>query len=200
MTYTLFVRPVNHVSQNHLSSLFKEYGEVMDIYIPRSHQSYKRKVFAYVKYDDKFAASRAIDGLDGKTINGKPIFVTWSTQMGKLPEEMEAQRIQREEARKKGENKSGFSEIERIRYLARESNRNGTIQEKYFTIVDYPPGVGEEFTPVFQRGLKPVGFRKTYFSWVYIPDSKVQQIIEGEKRHEACVARDARKAQEQAEV
>ncbi|EAY21318.1 hypothetical protein TVAG_166930 [Trichomonas vaginalis G3] len=178
--YTLFVRPINHVSKEFLLSRFSEYGEVKDLYIPKDFKSGRRRTIAYVKYDDKVEASKAIEGLNGKEINGKEIYVSWSSEKQKTPDEMEAAKAQRQLERQENPKPPKYTPEEHELYLKKKHFAEGEFHEKYFTAVDYPLGVGEEYTPVFQRGLKPIGERKTFFTWQFIPEDKIQMIIEQE--------------------
>ena len=179
MTYCLYVKPINHVSQTYLNNLFNQFGEVIDIYIPKIFKTKKRKDFAYIKYNDKYAAANAIESLDQKEINGKILNVKWSNETSKTPEEMvaikEARILERIEKPKK---------LTDEEYEIKKKSRlkiNGEIFEKYFTAVDYPQGVGEEFTPIYQLNLPPVGERKLFFSWVYISPDRINKILEDHK-------------------
>lgn len=180
MTYSLFVRPVTHVSKEFLYSVFSEFGEVKDCYIPKDYKSGRRRTFAYIKYDDKFSAAKAIEMMDQKEVNGRVISVGWSQEISKTPEEMEAINTQKAIQRQERAKNPKYTPEEHELFLKKKNFAKGEFHDKFFSAVDYPLGVGEEFTPIFQRGLKPVGERKTFFHWQYIPEEKIRQIIEQE--------------------
>ena len=184
MTYTLFVRPVTHVSEEFLRSTFSEFGEVKDIYIPRDFRTQRRRGFAYIKYISKFAAEVAIDKLNGKTLNGKEITVTWSSEKSKTPDEMEQKKEERAKERENKPKEMRYTPEEHEEYLKMRAHSKAPFHERYYTAVDYPRGVGEEFTPIYQRGLKPVGERKTFFTWAYVPEERIKKILEDEKKRE----------------
>jgi len=174
MTYCLYARPVNHISLEYLKSLFQEFGEVEDVYIPRMFKTKRRRHFGYVKFNDKHAAARAIEGLDNKEINGRIFSVKWSEHTSKTPEqmvEMRERRIAEKENRPKKYTEEEFDFLQKTKL-----KKEGSFFERYFTAVDYPKGVGEEFTPIYQLNLPPVGERKTFFSWVYIPPERIEKI------------------------
>ena len=184
-SYTLFVRPVTQVSEETLKKAFSQYGDVDDIYIPRDFKTKRRRDFAYIKFSSKYSASSAIEHLDNTDLNGKVISVTWSKEKSKTPDEMQAQRDQR---RKEKEEKEGPKQMpytpEEYQKMQEEKLKNKPFHERYFTVVNYPPGVGLDYTPEYQKGLKPVGERKTFYSWVYVPEEKIREILMKDKQHE----------------
>ena len=178
--YTLFVRPVNQASEETLRKTFSQFGEVEDIYIPRDYVSKRRRPFAYIKYTSKFAASDAIEKLNNTELNGKVISVVWSEEKSKTPQEMVTMK---EQKRKERQEELRYTPEEHQKFLE-EKNRQKELYEKYFTVVNYPYGVGEAYTPEYQKGLKPVGERKTFYSWVYLPEEKIIEVLQAEKQHE----------------
>lgn len=182
MSFTLFVKPISHISQNFIYDLFSEYGEVKDIYIPREYKTKRRSNFAYVKYADKHSAARAITNLNEKVINNHAIEVQWAEDKPKTPQEMiEKKEKYINEKRERMKSMPMISEEELERKRKKHRRPDGPLHNRYFTAVDYPEGVGEEFTPIFQRGLPPVGRRRQFFSWVYVPQDQVQKILKEER-------------------
>lgn len=182
MSFTLFVKPISHLSQNFIADLFSEYGEVQDIYIPREFRTKRRANFAYVKYSDKHSAARAIEGLAGRIVNSRAIDVQWAEEKPKTPQEMIEKRERiASERRAAPPALPLLSEEEIERRRKRRRRPDGPLHNRYFTAVDYPDGIGEEFTPLFQRGLPPVGRRRQFFSWVYVPPEQVQKILKEER-------------------
>ena len=59
------------------------------------------------------------------------------------------------------------------------------LHEQFFTAVDYPPGIGEEFTPVYQRNLPPIGMRRQFFSWIFIPEDVKEKILREDQERDA---------------
>lgn len=186
MTYTLYVRPVNHVSKKFLEEIFSEFGKINDIYIPRKYKTKQRSNYGYVKYDDKHAAARAIEALNEKVLNGQVMDVQWAEFNPKTPEEMmeKKQRIKEErEKRRAALPPIDEKELEYKRNKRRKPE--GPLHAKYFTAVDYPPGIGKKFTPIYQIDLPPVGQRRTFFSWVDVPPEQIQKVLEEEEAKEA---------------
>ena len=185
MTYVLYVRPVSHVSKETLYRTFSRYGEVTDVYIPVDFKTQKRRDFAYIKFNTKYSASKAIEELNQTEVNGKEIFVEMSKEVRKTPEEMRALKEARAKDKEERPGEDKVNKEEEIKQEKKEE-KNLEFHKRYFTACDYPPGVGEEFIPLFQRGLKPPGQRKMFYSWVYVPEEKIKRIleIEGLKRGE----------------
>ena len=181
MTYMLFCRPVNHLSDEFIRQTFSEFGRVTDIHTPRSYKTKKRQGFCYVKFSDKHAAARAIDALHGRPLNGHVMEVVWADNNPKTPEQMiELKKKRREERLRQMD--ANLDDDMREGY---KPMKDLPFHEQFFTAVDYPPGVGVDFTPIYQRNLPPVGKRRLFFSWVYIPESVRQRIIDEEARKNA---------------
>ena len=183
--YTLFVHPVTQVSEETLRRTFVQYGDVEDVYIPRDFKTKKRRDFAYIKFSSKYCASRAIEQLDNTELNGKVISVSWSKEKSKTPDEMQAIRDQRKKEKEEREGAKPMKYTpEEYQKIQEEKAKGKPFHEKYFTVVNYPPGVGLDYTPEYQKGLKPVGERKTFYSWVYVPEEKIREILMKDKQHE----------------
>ena len=181
MSFTVFVKPVNHMSRNFMENIFSEFGEIQDIYIPRTYNTKRRQNYAYVKFDDKHAAARAISSLDNKEVNGRVLSVQWAEFSPKTPEEMKEknQQLKAEWEKKKAELPPiSPEELEYKRNKKRKAV--GPLHKQYFTAVDYPPGIGLKYTPVYQINLPPVGQRRTFFSWVYVPKEQIEKILKEE--------------------
>jgi RNA recognition motif-containing protein len=190
MTYTLFIRPVSHLSKDTISRTFSEYGEVCDIHIPRTFQTKKRQSFGYVKYTDKHAAARAIDALHDKPLLGKVMSVVWADQAPKTPEEMVERKRARREVTQRPRDEDDEDERPRARLRERDVERRSLpLHEQFFTAVDYPEGVGVEYTPIYQKNLPPVGQRRQFFSWVFITEEQKAKILREELERQTAVAR-----------
>eukprot|EP00931_Biecheleriopsis_adriatica_P027662 TRINITY_DN16597_c0_g1_i1.p1 TRINITY_DN16597_c0_g1~~TRINITY_DN16597_c0_g1_i1.p1 ORF type:complete len:161 (-),score=30.23 TRINITY_DN16597_c0_g1_i1:30-443(-) len=60
------------VQKEELEDLFKKFGRVGDVYLPR-HPSGDRKGFAFVRFYDKRAAEEAVDEMEGYELAGKTL-------------------------------------------------------------------------------------------------------------------------------
>jgi RNA recognition motif-containing protein len=194
MTYTLFVRPVSHLSNDTIRRTFSEFGEVIDVHVPRTFKTKKRQPYCYVKYNDKHAAARAVSALHDQTLLGKQMSVMWADEAPKTPEEMIERKRQRREALLKQQEDGGAPpehprdrdrdrdrDSDRDRERDRERDRPPLpLHAQFFTAVDYPEGIGEEFTPIYQRNLPPVGQRRHFFSWVCVTEEQKARILREE--------------------
>lgn len=186
MTYTLYVKPVNHVSKKFLEDIFSEFGKINDIYIPRKYKTKQRSNFGYVKYDDKHAAARAIEALNEKILNGQVMEVQWAEFNPKTPEEMMEKKMKMKEERERRRAALPPIDEKELEYKRNKRRKpEGPLHMKYFTAVDYPPGIGLKYTPIYQRDLPPIGQRKTFFSWVDVPPEVVERVLKEEAAKEA---------------
>ena len=67
-----------------LRNIFKKYGEIGDVYIPRERLSKKPRGFGFVRFYKKSHAQDAIVGLDGITLDGHVLRVHMA-RYGRLP-------------------------------------------------------------------------------------------------------------------
>ena len=82
MTY-YFIIPTCCLLHNRpemLKDKFSAYGDVGDVYIPRSHGSSDPRGFAFVRFLDKKDAEDAMTGLDGAEIDGREIRIQEAKQ------------------------------------------------------------------------------------------------------------------------
>jgi RNA recognition motif-containing protein len=63
------------VSENELSELFGEFGQVESARVITDKYSGRSKGFGFVIMDDDNEAKQAIDALDGKDLKGRPLKV-----------------------------------------------------------------------------------------------------------------------------
>lgn len=61
----------SRVSKESLEDLFKKYGDVGDVYIPRFHNSYDARGFAFIRYLNRADAEDAQRALDGENFEGR---------------------------------------------------------------------------------------------------------------------------------
>eukprot|EP01041_Mallomonas_annulata_P013306 gene13306-28191_t len=72
--YTLKVDNITYrTSIDDLKEEFKRFGDVGDVYIPRSFGTGEPRGFAFVRFTDKRDAEDAMDAMDGKVIDGREI-------------------------------------------------------------------------------------------------------------------------------
>jgi len=58
-----------------LERQFRKYGDVGDIYIPKDRNTHESRGFAFVRFYERRDADDAMDGMDGKIIDGREIRV-----------------------------------------------------------------------------------------------------------------------------
>ena len=68
---------------------FKEFGRVVDVYLPLDYMTKQPRGFAFVEMGDRRSAAAAIDGLDGKVIDNRAVKVLFATQKRKRPDQMQ---------------------------------------------------------------------------------------------------------------
>ena len=181
MTFTIFVKPISHLSRNFIEATFSEFGEVQDIYIPRKYNSKQRQNYAYVKFNDKHAAGRSVKELNQKEVNGRVLTVQWAEFPAKTPEEMKEKHLQLMTEWQKKKAELPPISPEELEYKRNKKRKPvGPLYKQYFTAVDYPPGIGIKYTPVYQINLPPVGQRRTFFSWVYVPKEQIEKVLKEE--------------------
>jgi len=87
MTKKLFVGSLPFaLRQERLKEVFAEYGNVTEAVIIQDKFTGRSKGFGFVTYESDEEAKAAIDGLNGKEIDGRPITVTEARPMGDRPE------------------------------------------------------------------------------------------------------------------
>lgn len=62
-------------TQNTLTTLFSEYGEVASVNVITDRETGRPRGFAFVEMADDAAASAAIQGLDGREVDGRTLKV-----------------------------------------------------------------------------------------------------------------------------
>lgn len=65
----------NEVTQDDLTQLFKEYGTVKSVYLPKDKESDQLRGFAFVEMGDGTEESAAIETLNGSEFMGQNIKV-----------------------------------------------------------------------------------------------------------------------------
>ncbi|MCO5577468.1 hypothetical protein L7F22_031300 [Adiantum nelumboides] len=78
-TYSLLVLNITfRTSADDLYPLFDRYGKVVDIFIPRDRRTGESRGFAFVRYKHVDEAQKAVDRLDGRTVDGRDIMVQFA--------------------------------------------------------------------------------------------------------------------------
>ncbi|RCV44522.1 hypothetical protein SETIT_9G380500v2 [Setaria italica] len=78
-TFSLLVLNVSfRTTADDLFPLFDRYGDVVDIYIPRDRRTGDSRGFAFVRYNYEGEAQDAVDGLDGRKVDGRAIMVQFA--------------------------------------------------------------------------------------------------------------------------
>ncbi|TMW66995.1 hypothetical protein Poli38472_012111 [Pythium oligandrum] len=68
------------VAPEELKELFTKYGEVGDVYIPRSRGSNESRGFAFIRFVNKEDAENAIAGMEGHDYQGRQLHVQYAKQ------------------------------------------------------------------------------------------------------------------------
>uniref|UniRef100_A0A0D9Z899 RRM domain-containing protein n=1 Tax=Oryza glumipatula TaxID=40148 RepID=A0A0D9Z899_9ORYZ len=78
-SYSLLVLNVSfRTTADDLLALFDRCGEVLDIRIPRDRRTGDSRGFAFVRYKYEDEAQKAVDKLDGRTVDGRDIMVQFA--------------------------------------------------------------------------------------------------------------------------
>uniref|UniRef100_A0A1D1ZES2 Serine/arginine-rich splicing factor 2 n=1 Tax=Anthurium amnicola TaxID=1678845 RepID=A0A1D1ZES2_9ARAE len=78
-TYSLLVLNITfRTTADDLFPLFDKYGKVVDIFIPRDRRTGESRGFAFVRYKYAEEAQRAVEKLDGRTVDGRDIMVQFA--------------------------------------------------------------------------------------------------------------------------
>ncbi|CAL4931323.1 unnamed protein product [Urochloa decumbens] len=78
-SFSLLVLNVSfRTTADDLLPLFNRYGDVVDIYIPRDRRTGDSRGFAFVRYNYEEEAQYAVDGLDGRKVDGRVIMVQFA--------------------------------------------------------------------------------------------------------------------------
>merc|ERR1739848_680469 len=101
------------VEESTLMELFEKYGKITSLKVMKGDDT-KSKGFGFVSYEDSVHAEAACDDLNGKEIEGKPIYV------GRAQKKAERQA----ELKKKFEAKNGKNDsLSRCQFVCKESGR-----------------------------------------------------------------------------
>ncbi|XP_052147114.1 serine/arginine-rich splicing factor SC35-like isoform X5 [Oryza glaberrima] len=88
-SYSLLVLNVSfRTTADDLLALFDRCGEVLDIRIPRDRRTGDSRGFAFVRYKYEDEAQKAVDKLDGRTVDGRDIMVQFANHKGRIVEEI----------------------------------------------------------------------------------------------------------------
>ncbi|KAE9605483.1 putative RNA recognition motif domain-containing protein [Lupinus albus] len=78
-TYSLLVLNITfRTTADDLFPLFDKYGKVVDIFIPKDRRTGDSRGFAFVRYKYADEASKAVDRLDGRMVDGREITVQFA--------------------------------------------------------------------------------------------------------------------------
>ncbi|KAG8063190.1 hypothetical protein GUJ93_ZPchr0003g18061 [Zizania palustris] len=105
-SYSLLVLNVSfRTTADDLFPIFERYGEVVDIYIPRDRRTGDSRGFAFVRYMFEDEAQKAVDRLDGRTVDGRDITVQFA-KYGPNAERIHKGRIVEEIPKPRGRSRS----------------------------------------------------------------------------------------------
>lgn len=78
-TFSLLVLNITfRTTGDDLYPLFSKYGKVADIFIPRDRRTGVSRGFAFVRYKHADEAAKAIERMDGRTVDGREIMVKYA--------------------------------------------------------------------------------------------------------------------------
>ncbi|XP_058096789.1 serine/arginine-rich splicing factor SC35-like [Magnolia sinica] len=78
-TFSLLVLNITfRTTADDLFPLFDKYGKVVDIFIPRDRRTGESRGFAFVRYKYADEAQKAVEKLDGRTVDGRDIMVQFA--------------------------------------------------------------------------------------------------------------------------
>jgi len=66
------------IGNKHLTAAFKKYGKIIDINVPLNPTSNQNRGFAFVEFEDREAASNAINEMNGSKYKGRSLTVEFS--------------------------------------------------------------------------------------------------------------------------
>ncbi|KAJ3673422.1 hypothetical protein LUZ60_006796 [Juncus effusus] len=127
-TYSLLVLNLTfRTTADDLYPLFDRYGEVVDIYIPRDRRTGDSRGFGFVRYKHVDEAQKAVDRLDGKTVDGREMMVQFA-KYGPNAERIQKGRIVEGMSKPRGRSRSRSprrsEEYSRGEYREREYSRS----------------------------------------------------------------------------
>ncbi|KAA8538076.1 hypothetical protein F0562_027684 [Nyssa sinensis] len=88
-----------------LFPLFDKYGKVVDVFIPRDRRTGDSRGFAFVRYKYADEAQKAVEKLDGRTVDGREIMVQFA-KYGPNAERIHKGRIVETDSKSKGRSRS----------------------------------------------------------------------------------------------
>ncbi|XP_059631360.1 serine/arginine-rich splicing factor SC35-like isoform X3 [Cornus florida] len=105
-TYSLLVLNITfRTSADDLFPLFDKYGKVVDVFIPRDRRTGESRGFAFVRYKYADEARKAVEKLDGRTVDGREIMVQFA-KYGPNAERIQSGRIVEKVSKSRGRSRS----------------------------------------------------------------------------------------------
>eukprot|EP00898_Chlorokybus_atmophyticus_P008242 jgi/Chlat1/8419/Chrsp80S07912 len=78
-THSLLVLNITfRTTPEDLMPMFERYGKVADVFIPRDRRTGESRGFAFVRFEDEQEANRAVEKLDGTTLDGRQMSVQFA--------------------------------------------------------------------------------------------------------------------------
>ncbi|KAI3908988.1 hypothetical protein MKW98_008936 [Papaver atlanticum] len=135
-TYSLLVLNITfRTTADDLFPLFDKYGKVVDIFIPRDRRTGDSRGFAFVRYKYPDEASKAVEKLDGRNVDGRDIMVQFAKygpnaeriSKGRVSEPVAKIRGSRERSRSRSPRRSSRSRDE---HRGRDSRRRSRSRSR----------------------------------------------------------------------
>ncbi|XP_026437887.1 serine/arginine-rich splicing factor SC35-like isoform X3 [Papaver somniferum] len=133
-TYSLLVLNITfRTTADDLFPLFDKYGKVVDIFIPRDRRTGDSRGFAFVRYKYPDEASKAVEKLDGRNVDGRDIMVQFA-KYGPNAERISKGRVSEPVAKTRGSRERSRSRSPRRRsrdeHRGRDSRRRSRSRSR----------------------------------------------------------------------
>ena len=81
----IFVANVDpEATKDQIFELFQQFGEVSDVFVPIDFITHKSKGFAFVEFEEKSSAEKAISSSQKIQLNGRQLYTNWAKPRNKI--------------------------------------------------------------------------------------------------------------------
>ncbi|XXG70691.1 hypothetical protein AAC387_Pa07g0116 [Persea americana] len=129
-TFSLLVLNITfRTTADDLFPLFDKYGKVVDIFIPRDRRTGDSRGFAFVRYKYADEAQKAVERLDGITVDGRDIMVQFA-KYGPNAERIQKGRIVETFPKERGRSRSPRPRYRDDHYRGRDYRRRSRSRSR----------------------------------------------------------------------